>query len=107
MSHPITARVFRYDPDRDAQPRYDEYRIEAGEEISVLALLKHVQEEIDPTISFRSYCCGLQLCQSCQVKINHKKRYACLTLVRPGSEVILEPVTYPDSHIKDLVVKTN
>jgi succinate dehydrogenase / fumarate reductase iron-sulfur subunit len=101
----ITARIFRYNPEKDTRPYYDEYHLKDGEEMSVLVLLKRVQEEFDNTLSFRSYCCGLQMCRSCLMKINHTKKFACLTLVKPGDEVIIEPLSYPEQHIKDLVIK--
>ena len=105
MAELITARIFRYDPDQEAQPRYQEYHVPVEEEISVLVLLNRIQKEMDPTLSFRSFCCGLQMCGSCLMKIDHKKRFACLTLVKPGETVTLDPVTYPDRHIKDLVTQ--
>ena len=107
MDKHITAVVFRFDPDRDAKPYYVEYRVETDQELSVLVLLNRIQSEIDQTLSFRSYCCGLQMCQSCLVKVNQKKRLACLTLAKPGEKVIIEPAAYPDFHVKDLVVKFN
>jgi len=105
MNNQITAIVFRYDPERDEKPYYDEYRVEAEEEISVLILLNRIHNEIDPTLSFRSFCCGLQMCRSCLLKINHKKRFACMTPVKPGEKVTIEPALYPDGHVKDLVSK--
>jgi succinate dehydrogenase/fumarate reductase-like Fe-S protein len=105
MSGYITASIFRYNPEKDAQPYYNEYHLNTDEEMSVLVLLKRLQEEIDDTISFRSYCCGLQMCKSCLMKINHVKKFACLTLVKPGDKIVVEPLTYPEQHIKDLVVK--
>jgi succinate dehydrogenase/fumarate reductase-like Fe-S protein len=107
LNQPITAVVFRFDPDKDAQPYYAEYQVESDQELSVLVLLNRIQNEIDQTLSFRSYCCGLQMCQSCRVKVNQKKRLACLTLAKPGERIVIEPTTYPDFHIKDLVVKLN
>jgi succinate dehydrogenase/fumarate reductase-like Fe-S protein len=107
LNNPITAVVFRFDPDKDAQPYYVEYQVESDQELSVLVLLNRIQNEIDQTLSFRSYCCGLQMCQSCLVKVNQKKRLACLTLAKPGERIVIEPTTYPDFHIKDLVVKLN
>ncbi len=102
----IVARIFRFNPEKDTQPYFQEYRVQSEEKMSVLVLLKNIQEEFDETLSFRSYCCGLQTCQSCLMKINHVKKFACLTLVKPGDEVVLEPLTYPELHIKDLVVKS-
>jgi succinate dehydrogenase / fumarate reductase, iron-sulfur subunit len=105
MNGYITASVFRFNPEKDSQPYYQEYQVKTDEEMSVLVLLKHIQEEMDETLSFRSYCCGLQMCRSCLMKINKSKRFACLTLTKPGDKVTLEPLTFPESHIKDLVVK--
>lgn len=105
MPEVITARIFRYDPDQDVQPHYQEYQVHAEEEISVLVLLNRIQREKDPTLSFRSFCCGLQMCGSCLMKIDRNKRFACLTLVKPGETVTLEPISYPDGHIKDLVTQ--
>jgi succinate dehydrogenase/fumarate reductase-like Fe-S protein len=105
MSNQITAVVFRYNPERDEKPYYDEYHVKAEEEMSVLILLNRIHNEIDPTLSFRSFCCGLQRCGSCLMKINNKKRFACLTLVEPGEKVTIEPALYPEGYTKDLVSK--
>ena len=105
MGGQITARVFRYDPDTDRAPYFKEYNVSADEKMSVLVLLDRIHKEIDQTLSFRSYCCGLQMCRSCLMKINDKKKFACLTLVKPGDEVTLQPVSYPEGHVKDLVIQ--
>ena len=107
MGDYITAKIFRYDPDTDKEPYFKVYRVESDEQMTVLILIDRIQKELDQTISFRSYCCGLQMCRSCLMKINHKKKLACLTLVKPGETVLLEPASYPDFHVKDLVVKDN
>ena len=46
MSDYVTALVFRYDPEKDTEPHYDEYHVEAEEEMTVLVLelgILHVQ----------------------------------------------------------------
>ena len=101
----ITATVFRYNPETDSEPYYDEYSVEAAHDMSVLVLLNGIQKNLDHTLGFRSYCCGLQMCRSCLMKINHKKQFACLTMIKPGEKVVIEPESYPKRHIKDLVVK--
>ena len=105
MSEPIRASIFRFDPDRDREPRFQEYSISAEEDTTVLMLLDRIYREQDNTLSFRNYCCGLQMCRSCLMKINDKKKFACLTRVKPGDEVRLEPVSYPEGHVKDLVIQ--
>jgi succinate dehydrogenase / fumarate reductase iron-sulfur subunit len=104
MGDTITAKVFRFDPDQDSEPRYREYSVPADEEISVLVLLNKIQQDVDPTLSFRSFCCGLQMCGSCLMRVNGKRRFACITLVKPGASITVDPLTFPEGHIKDLVV---
>ena len=101
----ITAKIFRYNPATDKEAYFKSYKILVEEEISVLLLLDRIQKEIDPTLSFKSFCCGLQMCGSCLVRIDGKKKFACLTIIKPGMNISIEPYKYPDSHIKDLVVK--
>ena len=105
MADTVTALVFRYDPDLDTEPRYDEFRVPVKEELSVLALINRIQQEIDPTLSFRCFCCGLQMCRSCLMKIDGKRKFACFTIVKPGEKVTVEPLSFPEGHIKDLVVR--
>jgi len=105
MRHYITARVFRFDPTTDKEPYFKTYKIRTDDRVSVLVLLDQIYKEVDHTLSFRSYCCGLQMCRSCLMKINRRNALACLTLVKPGDEVLIEPISYPQQHIKDLVVK--
>lgn len=105
MKKDITVIVFRFDPEKDEKPYYARYRLETEEPVSILVLLNRIQTELDQTLSFRDYCCGLQMCKSCMVKVNEKKRLACLTIVKPGETIVIDPVTFPDHHIKDLVVK--
>ncbi len=104
MEQSIKVVVYRHDPQAGDPPRYDEFRVETSGEMSVLLLLDKIQKEIDPTLGFRAYCCGLQMCRSCLLKINRKNRLACITLVKPGEEVIVEPATFSKNHIRDLVV---
>ena len=104
MEHSIKVVVFRYDPEAGDPPHYDEFRVNAEGEMSVLLLLDKIQKEIDPTLGFRAYCCGLQMCRSCLLRINRKNRLACITLVKPGEKVIVEPARFSRNHIRDLVV---
>jgi succinate dehydrogenase / fumarate reductase iron-sulfur subunit len=105
MAETISVKVFRYDPDRDKEPRYQEYRLLLEEEASVLVLLARIQQELDETLSFRSFCCGLQMCRSCLMRVNGKRKFACITLIKPGETLTIDPLTFPDRHIKDLVVE--
>jgi succinate dehydrogenase / fumarate reductase iron-sulfur subunit len=105
MTDKITASVFRFNPEKDSQPYFRDYQVAPGQEMSVLVMLDRIQREQDPTLSFRSYCCGLQNCRSCLMKINGSRRFACLTIVKPGETVKIEPLSFPEAHIKDLVTR--
>ncbi len=81
MNATATFRVFRFDPDTDRSPRFDQYEVSFGDPVSVLVLLSRIQKEQDRTLALRDYSCGLQLCGSCLMKINGKKKFACHELV--------------------------
>lgn len=103
MSLAATLRVFRFDPGTDSSPRFDEYQVSFSDPVSVLVLLSRIQKEQDRTLALRDYSCGLQLCGSCLMKINGKKKFACHELVRGGEKLTIEPLSFPDRHVRDLV----
>jgi succinate dehydrogenase / fumarate reductase iron-sulfur subunit len=103
MNSTATLRVFRFDPDADVSPRYEEYQVAVEDPVSVLVLLSRIQKEQDRTLALRDYSCGLQLCGSCLMKINGKKKFACHELVRGGETLTVEPLSFPDRHVRDLV----
>lgn len=99
----VKAKIFRYDPDSDLYPAYKLYHVQWDEEGNVLQLLKKIYEDYDKTLAFRYYACGFKFCNGCMMMINGKPSHACLTLVKPGDEITVEPMPgYPI--IKDLVV---
>jgi succinate dehydrogenase / fumarate reductase iron-sulfur subunit len=103
MTPSATLRVFRFDPDVDKKPHFDQYTISVPEPVSVLVLLSRIRQEQDPTLAFRDYSCGLQLCTSCLLMINGKKKFACHELVHGGETLTIEPLYFPNHHVRDLV----
>ena len=106
----IKAKVFRFNPETDALPKYqtyevpwvapDEFQSERG---NVLQVLKAIYESLDATLAFPYYCCGYKFCNGCMMTINGVPTHACGYMVEPGDEVVLEPMKgYPV--IRDLVV---
>lgn len=71
--------------------------------MTVLAILRYIFRSLDPSLAFRDYDCYQGVCMSCLMVINGKQLRACSTLVEPGQEVTIEPIS---GHplIKDLVV---
>jgi succinate dehydrogenase / fumarate reductase iron-sulfur subunit len=97
-------RVFRYDSDADAPPRFDTFRLDAPAGTTVLDALFRIQQEHDPSLAFRFSCRGA-VCGSCGMTINGRCGLACRTQLAtlPHTEVILEPLPHLDV-LADLVV---
>lgn len=97
--------VFRYDPAKDARPRYDEYEVEAEGTDKILDCLNKIRWEQDPTLTYR-YSCAHGICGSDALVINGKIELACQRLVRDfktAGNFVIEPLPL-FRVIKDLVV---
>jgi len=99
----VTAKVFRYNPRTDLYPSYRTYEVPTDERMMVLQVLKQIFEKQDSTLAFRYFCCSWKFCNSCMMMINSQANHACMTVVKPGDKITLEPLAgYPI--IRDLVV---
>lgn len=100
----VTFRVYRYNPEENRDPYYDEYTVPVDPSTTVLEGLFYILENLDPTLSWRCSC-RAAVCGSCGMKINGKYGLACRTLVKnlKSNLVVLEPLAHLPV-IKDLVV---
>lgn len=98
----IAARVFRFDPCLDAEPRYQMYEVPTEEPISAMILMRLIHEQ-DPTFACRTPMCFKGVCGSCMVRLNSRNVRGCAILVQPGEEVTLEPHSGYEL-IRDVVV---
>jgi succinate dehydrogenase / fumarate reductase, iron-sulfur subunit len=96
-------KVYRYDPDKDANPRLDTYTVdlESCGPMVLDALIK-IKNEIDPTLTFRRSC-REGVCGSCSMNIAGGNTLACTKAIADVSG----PITiYPLPAmpvVKDLV----
>lgn len=74
----VTFRIFRYDPDKDAIGRYQEYPLALEPGITLLNCLNQIKWEQDATLSYR-YSCGSAICGSCAMRINGHATLVCKT----------------------------
>lgn len=96
----IHVKIFRYDPSKDKEPRYDCYEIPFQKEMRVLDILHYIRENIDSTLAYR-YSCLRQRCGACAVIVNGKAVLACLEPAQKN--MVIEPLhNFPI--IRDLVV---
>src|SRR4030043_1792794 len=103
----FTFKIFRFDPQKDAEPCEQEFSLDLGdaaEKITVLDALFKIQQTQDKRLSFR-YSCRLAMCGSCALVINGKEGLACKTLVKDlgSGPISLTPLRHLPV-IKDLTV---
>ncbi|HEY7977650.1 MAG TPA: succinate dehydrogenase iron-sulfur subunit [Rhizomicrobium sp.] len=100
-------RVYRYNPDVDANPRIDTYRVDLDScGPMVLDALIKIKNEVDPTLTFRRSC-REGVCGSCAMNIGGLNTLACTKAI---SDVSGSVSIYPLPHmkvVKDLVPNMN
>ena len=96
-------RVFRWSDGADE--RFDDFRIAAGPETTVLDALVEAQRGQDPTLAFR-YACRVGMCGSCAMVVNGRERWACRTRLATldDADVVTVRPLYHFPLIRDLVV---
>ncbi len=77
----VTFRILRYNPEKDREPRFKTYQVEASDDMTVLDVLHQIKWNIDGTLSFRRSCAH-GICGSDGMRINGKNRLACSILLK-------------------------
>ena len=99
-----TFRIFRFDPQVDETPYFQDFFYETDEKVSVLEALMDIRNERDCSISMR-YSCRESICGACAMVINGEFNLACRVEIHTLKSplVVVEPL--PNLEIqKDLVV---
>ena len=101
-----TFKIFRFDPQKEAEPHEQEFQVDLGdaEKATVLDALFRIQQTQDKGLSFR-YSCRLAMCGSCALVVNGREGLACKTLVKTLGKgpISLRPLRHLPV-IKDLTV---
>ena len=98
MTQVLNVKVLRHFPE-DNRQFYQKYKVPKEEGMSVMDVLKYIQDNIDPTLTF--YCsCKVGLCLACTVKLNGRNVLACATPVKE-TDLLIEPPK--DKIIRDLI----
>jgi succinate dehydrogenase / fumarate reductase, iron-sulfur subunit len=99
-----TFKVYRYDPDGDANPRWDTYEVDVSAcGPMVLDVLIHIKNTMDPTLTFRRSC-REGICGSCAMNIGGRNTLACTHGHEEcaGDKVMISPLPHMPV-VKDLV----
>jgi succinate dehydrogenase / fumarate reductase iron-sulfur subunit len=97
-------RIFRFDPQQEALPRFQEYWVRVEPIDKILDCLNRIRWEHDPSLSFRMSCAH-GICGSDGMRINGVCTLACQRLTKnyPDDPITIEPL--PNLRVvKDLVV---
>ncbi len=101
----VTLKILRYNPEKDAQPHYERYSLDAEPTDRILDVLEKIKAYEDGTLTFRRSCAH-GICGSCAMRINGRNRLACKTLIQTldtSKEITVEPILGLP-RVKDLVV---
>ena len=104
MSEELNVKLFRFNPESDAAPKFDVLKVPSFEKMSILDVVLHIQNHLDKTVSFR-FSCRVGMCGSCALYINGRPRLACRTQVsalKTRNITIMPLPNFPI--IRDLVV---
>jgi len=98
----ITLRIFRYNPEVDSKPRFENYDVPFEPKMRVLNAIRYIQENIDGTLTFR-WNCGAGRCGSCSMEVNGFPSLTCkYEITEEMKEITVEPMkAFPV--IKDLL----
>lgn len=99
----VTLKIRRFNPEKDQEPWWGEYKFEAEPTDRLLDALNHVKWYLDGTLTYRRSCAH-GVCGSDAMLINGHNGLACKMLLKNlGSKITIEPMR--GFHvIKDLLV---
>jgi succinate dehydrogenase / fumarate reductase iron-sulfur subunit len=104
MSKKMKFSIYRYNPEKDAKPYYQDYEVELDDhDTKLLNALVKIKGDVDDSLSFRRSC-REGVCGSDAVNINGRNGLACLTdLASLKEPVVLRPIPGLPV-IRDLIV---
>jgi len=100
----IEIEVLRYNPEKDAEPHFQTFKVPFTHDTSVLQGLQHIKDHLDGSLTFR-WSCRMAICGSCGKMVNGKPELSCHTFLRdyyPG-KVRIEPLNHFPV-LRDLVI---
>ena len=107
-SFQVTIMVRRYNPEVDAEPKWQDFDLTMYGTDRVLDALHKIKWEIDGSLSFRRSCAH-GVCGSDAMRINGRNRLACKTLLKDldlSQPIYVEPIKGLEVE-KDLIVDMN
>lgn len=76
-----TLSVFRYRPEKDEKPVFQDYQVPYHDDWVVLDALNWIKDNVDSTLAFR-WSCRMGVCGSCGMMVDGVPRLTCATFLR-------------------------
>ncbi|MEN9946885.1 MAG: succinate dehydrogenase iron-sulfur subunit [Pseudomonadota bacterium] len=104
MAKKVKFSIYRYNPEQDAKPYFQDYEVEIGDhDKKLLNALVKIKDDLDDTVSFRRSC-REGVCGSDAMNINGRNGLACLTDIADLKQpIVLAPIPGLPV-IRDLIV---
>ena len=90
----VTLNIRRFDPEKDAEPYWQDFDVEMYSTDRVLDALHKIKWDQDGTLAFRRSCAH-GICGSDAMRINGRNRLACKTLLKDldtSKPITVEPI---------------
>jgi fumarate reductase iron-sulfur subunit len=101
----MTLEVFRYNPEEDTEPRFQNYEVPYQKDWVILDALNWVKDNVDGTLTYR-WSCRMGVCGSCGMQINGVPKLTCAVFLKDyyPNPIKVEPLAnFPV--IRDLVIE--
>ena len=105
MADTIILKVFRYNPDTEEGPSYENYEVPLKRDWVILDALNHIKDNVDGGLTYR-WSCRMGVCGSCGMMVNGKPVLTCATFLEkylPGPITIAPLEHFPV--IRDLAIE--
>ena len=89
----VSLKILRFNPEKDEQPHYESYELEAEPTDRVLDMLEAIKGNVDGSLSFRRSCAH-GVCGSDAMRINGRNLLACKVLLQDlgTNDITIEPL---------------
>ena len=77
----INLEVFRYHPENEEEPTYQDYEVPYRTDWVVLDALNWIKDNLDGTLSYR-WSCRMGVCGSCGMMVNGEPKLACAVFLK-------------------------
>ena len=99
----VLFRVRRYNPEKDSEPYFQDFRVPVTKGMVVLEGLWYIKEHLDPTLAWRASC-RMGVCGSCGMLVNGRPMLACNSQIGDVGGDVLVVAPLPNFGIvRDLV----